>query len=1073
MNDKETTNRVDDGYPAGLKHAAGWACVPAVLAGVAYGLTVGGGVAPGLPARAVASAFADGATPAVLDPAWTALAAALDGNAAALSWLSAACGVLCVWILSFVMTRVRYAVHDRHDADEGRREHQARVLSGLVAGLFLAFSVPTWVAATRSLPDMFHLLWLMLALLVFSEYQRAGGTWRLVLLGVAWGAGLAEFPTFWILLPFAAVMVVRAQLQRAEFSWRATLWAAAAVVAAGLAGYAWAGWRAGAIPILGLQGVSGFWSGLWCFLKQQGRWLFVATHGTGFLLSFSLTLLPWGILFLLRSKKPAWRHSAWVVALRLLVLAACMGALWGAPMTTWHFFGISYLMLTPAAILAGCLGYVAGDFWVTGQLREHRGAGVGQPLRSTLGIVGALLLPVVLAAGAWNWPVADARPGAVAVAAASDALDRLGGADTVIGDGALDDVMLLEARGREKDFFLVSAPMTPHAYYRKWLAETRFTDDRSRALLDLGFGPFLQDYLQRDGNASRTAMIGGGGLWADWGELVPDGLLVRFEGEQPAGDGLTALVESQKPFWKAAAADIGNLPAWAAKRRDRENPEMPFVRYVKMSASRQANNAAFLLLDEGREAEAEEILLLAREIAPDNPSVLLNLLTLANGRGETNSVYRAEWDEFMAGQRDDRVLWSLRDRFGYVHNAGMLIRQGMMWAVSGRPRQAEAELRRSRPGGPQGETGLALKAFLGRMYMFSNDPGRGEEFYREILAERPGDPDATFALAKLDIQRGHLAEAKEKLAALEAAGVEPGRLALERVLIQAAEGDVRGALDRLGRMRAERPDDVLPHAVAAVLAQDSGDAELFEKAVESLKRLPSKSLQLRLFLAQLMLERQDWAGARMELETLTRMNPANARVWEALVRADFAERKREQAEDHVRVLLTLEPENALGNLMLASFQRERGQLALAESSYRTALKSERRPATLNDLADLLLHKGRDGRHPGALAEARALLDEAVSSQPDYLTAYATRAELNLETGDLDGAEADIQKVVSAASDSPLSMFLSARLYSERGNFAAARDLADSIEARRDAMPPETLEEFRAFQAELKRTEPRE
>ena len=46
----------------------------------------------------------------------------------------------------------------------------------------------------------------------------------------------------------------------------------------------------------------------------------------------------------------------------------------------------------------------------------------------------------------------------------------------------------------------------------------------------------------------------------------------------------------------------------------------------------------------------------------------------------------------MAGHRDDRALWSLADRFGYVHNAGMLIRQGMMWAVSGKARKSKSSL---------------------------------------------------------------------------------------------------------------------------------------------------------------------------------------------------------------------------------------------------------------------------------------------------------------------------------------------------------------------------------------------
>jgi predicted Zn-dependent protease len=1073
MNDK-TMNQVDDGYPAGLKFDAWLAVALGALAGILYALTRCAVPAAGLPAHALASALPGSASPMMLSPFWGAMAAAFGGEACVPTWLNVVFGAASVGILSFVVMRVRYAVHDRNDEEEGRREHQARYLSGAVAGLFLAVAIPSWVAATRSVPDMFHLFLLMLALWVFSEYQRAGGPKRLWLLGALVGAGAVEFPTFWLLAPFIAVLVARAQLQRAEFRWKTMVATAVCAGVAAAAGYVWAGSRTGAMGILQVQGVSGFWSGLGWFLKSQARWLFVATRGTGFLLSLSLTLLPWAILFLLRAKKPAWRYSAWVVVLRVLVLAACLCVVWDAPLTPWHFFGMSYLMVTPVAILAACAGYVAGEFWVMGQRREHRKAGVGQPLRSLLGWCGALMPAAVVAAGVWNWPVVDARPGKAVAEAAADAVERLGGADVVLSDGALDDLVALEAKKRGMDVLVVPLPATATASYRKWLGETRFTDLRSKSLLELGFGPFLQDFAHNGGGLDRTVLLGAGEHFRDIGEPVPDGLLNRLADEAPTGEALTALVDAQRPFW-ASAATIGKFEgaAWAEKRMKRENPLYPFALYVRLSASKQANNAACALLDEGRVEEGENVLLLAREIAPENRSVLLNLLMLAEGRGETNTVYREEWNEFVALNRDSRVLWQLADRFGYIHNAGMLIRQGMMWAVSGKPKRTETELRRSQGRGGKKDIDASLKAFLGRMYLLNNDQERGEEYYRQVLEEKPGDPDTIYALAKLDIQRGDVDAAKEKLAQLEAAGVPPEKLSFERALLLAAEGNTRGALSKLAQMGREQPGNILVPALTAVLAQGAGDAETADKAIESLRKMPTKSLQLRLFLAQMMIMKRDWASARGELEPLTRMNPGNARVWEALLQVDHAERKRDQAEDHVRVLLTLDPENALGNLILASIQRERGQLALAESSYRAALKAERRPDVLNDLADLLLRKGmsekeRPAAAEAALDEATKLLDEALSIQPNYLTALATRAEVNLVRDNLDAAEADLQKVLAEVPDNALAMFLSARLYAKRGNLAAARDLAATIDSRRDAMPPDMLEEFRAFQAELKR-----
>ncbi|MBR6021302.1 MAG: tetratricopeptide repeat protein, partial [Kiritimatiellae bacterium] len=649
---------------------------------------------------------------------------------------------------------------------------------------------------------------------------------------------------------------------------------------------------------------------------------------------------------------------------------------------------------------------------------------------------------------------------------------RLSAGDTVLGDGVLDDMLMLAAADREDGApLVVTAPATGTASYRKWLAECHFTDTRSQALLDLGFGPFFQDFVRDGGGLGRVALLGSGERFRDLGEPIPEGVMNRLAAENPSGEALTALAAGQRAFWEKAVEIAEGASGGWARQRGRGNPARPFLEYVRFTASKQANNVAFLMLDEGRDAEAEELLLLARRIAPENPSVLLNLLTLARRRGETDTPYEAEWAEFMEDHRDDRALWALADRFGYVHNAGMLIRQGMMWAVSGRPRLAEAELRRSERKAGREAASPELRSFLGRMYMFSGDLEKGEEFYKDVLAERPDDLDAIHALAKLDIQRGETAAAAEKLARLEELGVPPERLAFERVLLQAADGDPRGALRMLAPIGRDQPDNLLVPVLTAFLAQETGNTELLDKTIEGLRRRPNKPMKLRLYVAQLLMDRQDWAGARSELEPLTRMNPGDAKVWELLLRTDYAERKRELAEDHVRVLLTLEPENALGNLMLASFQRERGQLALAESSYRTALKSERRPETLNDLADLLIRKGKDGRHEAALAEAAALLDEALAVRPGHLAALATRAELRLMRGELDAAETDIQRLLAEAPEAPEALLFSARLYAARGNDAAARDLAASLEARRDSMHPDVLEQFKEFQAELKKGTP--
>jgi Tfp pilus assembly protein PilF len=201
-------------------------------------------------------------------------------------------------------------------------------------------------------------------------------------------------------------------------------------------------------------------------------------------------------------------------------------------------------------------------------------------------------------------------------------------------------------------------------------------------------------------------------------------------------------------------------------------------------------------------------------------------------------------------------------------------------------------------------------------------------------------------------------------------------------------------------------------------------------------------------LAELNMSRKEWAEARAELEQVTRMNPRQIRAWEMLVLVDFQERKRELAEDHVRVLLTLDPENFTGNLMLGSFQYARSQFSLAESSYRSALKSRREPAALNDLAYLLMLKG------GEAEEARNLMEEALALQPQNPIFLSTRGELNLREGRLDEAERDLQQVLAVMPDNAQALLLSAQLYAARGQKEAALEMAESLSVRQGELPPE-------------------
>lgn len=1049
--------------PARLKWSGLVALALGVGAGVLYWLTRCGAVAPGVPAYRLWGALPGVPNPSILSPLWVMLvragrAACADLAAWATAW-NVVLSALSVGIITFVATRVRFKIHDEHDPDEVGRERQARYLAGLVTGLYLMGSLPVWVAATRTLPDALHLALLALTVLAFSEYQRAGKVWRLALFGAIYGVGLAEFPSFWALAPMAVILVVRAMLQRAEFRWRQAMVAAWAALAVLIPLLAVSAWKLTAERALVVQGLTGFWPAVWLLLRKEGGSLIQLSHGVGWLLVMLMTYGPWCILFLLRAKKPAWRYGFWMLLLRLIVLAACLTFCFYEPV--WNLFGIGALMVTPSVILAGCCGHVAGELWVMGQGREHKSVGVGWLLRTLMGAVGFLLLPAVIVAGVRNYPRAEGSAAVSLAAVAAEATEALGDGGVVLSDNLLDAAMAVAASDRNYgSFTILNAANAKAGAYRDYLARFAFPDARSEALLSLGFGPFLQDYVMRDGVLGRFGTLSMDETLRGAGYLVPDGLLSRIRTNPPDEAALRDLFATQKPFW-------AQMTELAERKIHTQNSLYPFQHFTTLRASKMANNLGFMLEDAGLAAEAEEAFLTTRRIFPNNISALLNLLTLTAGQGrmEEAKAYRAEWDEFAERQKvTPHMLWGLAGLFGYINNTAMLVEQGMMWAVSGKPRIAEAELRRTVRGSQKARLNDDLRSFLGQMYLARGESAEGANYYQQLHAEHPEDPEPIYRLAQLDIQQGNIADAEEKLASLEAMGVPPERFRFERALVASAQERIDDAIRLLNDVLLDKPDDVRALAVLHVMADQAGRPDVAERALDGMRRMKNRDFASRLVLAQLLLRRKDWSAARSELEALIRLNRAQPRVWEMLLKVDFAERKREQAEDHVRTLLTLEPLNAFGNLMLASFQRERGQLALAESSYRTALLSDRSPATLNDLADLLIHK--DG---GSHAEARALLDEALAGQPDSLIILSTRAELNLMDNRLSEAEADIMRLLAVAPDEPAVLFLSARLSLAQGKLQEARTIADTIYAKRDALSPDDKVAFRDFQATIRQT----
>lgn len=988
---------------------------------------------PGAPAHALASQLLLNDSIPFLFPVWGVLlrfCPAADPVRAA-TLLSAVFGALSVFLFTALVQRVRFSVHDKDDPSEVRAEYRARRLAAAVSALYLTVCYPFWVHSTRTLPGSFHIFLLLAVVWIFSEYQRRGDTFLLLLFGLFYGIGCVEYTTFVIFAPLAAVLVFRAMYQRAAFRWVpfvGTFLCAlpAAVIYLAQARFLWdsAAARAEAVGYGSATDI------LLAILRSQWHLVTGPAMAVGFLIVLTLVVIPWSVLFIVRTQRPAWRYSFWQVFLRLAIFAAALVVLAEIGISPCKVFGIHDPMLIPHLVLALCIGRVCGEFSIMGTFASRKSHGA--LLRRCLSPL-PWIAPLLILASVWlNFPNADARTALPIHAAVRNAVAADPTRDILFSNGGVDDNIRLAARALGRKLTLVDVSAVRDSHYRDVLS-TIFKTPRQQALLQVGFVPFVRDFLSDDANLARTATFDADHYIREFGYLVPDGLIY---GAVPTEDRV-----SLEDMTAGAARLLDDVHAIESAAIPKDNPASPYAKHLLRIASKTFDNIGFSLMTRGRKDDARAMFENARAVYPENIAALLNLLTLASEGMTSPDAPKPPEVEALENQLDSlrarvnaRSLWNLGPLYGYLYNPAVLVRSGMMWAASGSPKNAEAEFRRA--GGGK-IVNPAARAFLARAFLEAGNNAAAKRRYADIIRQDRNNFPAYLKLAEIAMAENRIEHATILLEKARSIRPNSSDLAFDAIALDFIRGETDSALAALREWTATHKSDARAWALLANLTADGSDSAAFEQAVKSLKSLRAQSPDIRIFLAEIYLAKKDWVAARDELEQILRLNPRLVHPLELLIDIDFKEHKRELAEDHVRRLLTLDPSNYTGNLMLASFQYERNQLSLAESSYRAALAARRTPVALNDLAFLLLRKGN-------LEEARVLLDEALSRAPSNPVVLATNADLLLRENRLDEAEAVLRDLLADNPDNLTLKFLSASLFHARGQEDAAWELAKSV-----------------------------
>ncbi len=1000
---------------------------------------------PGLPTWILMNHLRMEVAPPALDPLW----GILVRRSVHLPWLrvagwmglfSAICGAASVALTGRLMVRVGYLIRNEPGAESFAREARARRLSGLVAGFYLACSIPVWVASTRSLPDSFHLLLLVVTAYVFSEYQHWGRLWRLGLLTFIYGVGLAESATFLVFLPVAVFLVAREM-----FRWR-SLWAWRSQVVA------WGGLFAG-LALYGLAAYllfrRGVVAGLYDsrfeafsqIIREQVQHIIQIRFSPGFPVVIFVTLMPWLTLFAMSRRSP-WFYEWGQVLVRLIFVGGLFGVLYNATYSPWHLLGMGYLAVTPYLLLAACMGYMAGEFWILGEVQVLADHYLATRIARRVSSVFAWVLPVaVLASSVFNWRTVDGRYGKIVEDSVLEILDRLDGRDIVFSSGLLDDPLRMAAWELRAPVRIISASRTGSPIYLKKVAQMFIESDLKMPLMQGDFGKFIDVLLMSESGPGRVAIIDMPDVFREFGYLVPDGFLYRLEASADRVDP-AAQVEMQRAFW-ARMVRMAEAPA------PEENLARPFQDQLLLQASKVANNLGVLLAERGDVAGALEVFRAARRMYPENVSVLLNLIEAGRERELPDMAeWEAAWDEVVESARGGR--WVLAVRYGNVWKARNWVKRGHVWALSGVPTMAEGARRNPVPA-EEDET--ALMNWLDQAYLQWGREVRDELHYRGILMRNEKDTTALMILCQLALRRNDPEAAEAYVAEALAMGLPEEEVWFDRAMIdyvRGEEGKSRTAIEELARLT---PGDA--RVWMALIMLTEAEDPLNEQAIKTLKSHRAAGLGVRLALASVFMLREEWDRALAELEQAVLIDSKNLQVWEMMASLGNQSGRPALMQASLRALQARDPNHFLRFQSRGVELYQSGKIAEAEAEFRQGIRRKRDSRLLNNLAHILMEQDRN------LQEALELVNEAIRREGTQAIYLSTRAEIYLKLGRYDEARNDLQEGLKRRGRNPGLLLLLAQCYEGLGDRERALKVAAAL-----AQKPDELSENQKLQLKL-------
>ncbi len=275
---------------------------------------------------------------------------------------------------------------------------------------------------------------------------------------------------------------------------------------------------------------------------------------------------------------------------------------------------------------------------------------------------------------------------------------------------------------------------------------------------------------------------------------------------------------------------------------------------------------------------------------------------------------------------------------------------------------------------------------LANYYLGQQEYDLALDEYHAILEFAPENLKTLIAIAALEEIRGNNAEAEKRYQDARRTENPDGYLALAGYFMRAA----------------------LPQKAAEVIQ-------------EAYLAHPDNATILKLY-GRLMLERKDYPAAVKAFTALEKINPEEGAP--ALMESLLANGEKGKALDLARTKIAMQPDSALGYLLLAALQQLQGEVGLAEETLLQGIKRADEPRFLvMQLGALYVNSGR-------IPEAEKRLSELSRTNPDFAPAKFALGMLYDQRGNKKKAEQLYREVLDLAENHTGAMNNLAYIYAE-------------------------------------------